>query len=315
MDLRSLSPGELNYLLDQQTAEWDRELDWDFSGVAGRVRRFFDERRLNGAALMHGREVVGYGYITLEDRKGLICDLYTLPGWRGGDWEIRLFRVLLGALIEAPGVRRIECQFPFAGPALLKTGARDYLVHAFERLLLDIATASLPPGDLPGKTAFQIQPWADRHHDAAATVISLAYENHIDSQISDQYRTRAGARSLVQSLVHLGGCGAFCPAASHIAFDRATERPAGIVLASFVSPDVAHITQLCITPHTTGQGLGYELLRRCAAGLRAAGARRITLTVTSANNRAVRLYQQFGFRELRRFFAYSWERPITASNR
>jgi ribosomal protein S18 acetylase RimI-like enzyme len=41
--------------------------------------------------------------------------------------------------------------------------------------------------------------------------------------------------------------------------------------------------------------------------LRASGARRISLTVTAANAEAVKLYQRFGFREVRRFFAYVWE--------
>jgi ribosomal protein S18 acetylase RimI-like enzyme len=67
------------------------------------------------------------------------------------------------------------------------------------------------------------------------------------------------------------------------------------------------VTQLCVTPHAKGSGLGYELLRNAVAALRAGGAKRISLTVTSANEDAVRLYRRCGFREVRRFFAYVWE--------
>ncbi len=61
-------------------------------------------------------------------------------------------------------------------------------------------------------------------------------------------------------------------------------------------------------PGARGGGLGYELLRQSAATLRSAGAKRLSLTVTAANRAAVRLYTRCGFREVRRFYAYVWER-------
>ena len=92
-----------------------------------------------------------------------------------------------------------------------------------------------------------------------------------------------------------------------MALESGTGVVSGIVLTSFVAPHVAHITQLCVAPRAQGAGLGYELLRQAIASLQAGGARRISLTVTTANSAAAHLYEECGFRELRRFFAYVWE--------
>ena len=39
----------------------------------------------------------------------------------------------------------------------------------------------------------RLEPWTDRAFEPAARLIQLAYANHVDSEINDQYRTEAGA--------------------------------------------------------------------------------------------------------------------------
>ena len=92
-----------------------------------------------------------------------------------------------------------------------------------------------------------------------------------------------------------------------LAFNPATGWLAGVVLVTFVAPEVGHITQLCVTPDAQGTGLGYDLLSRAIFALQAGGAKRVTLTVTEANTGAVELYRKFGFREMRRFSALVWD--------
>jgi ribosomal protein S18 acetylase RimI-like enzyme len=75
------------------------------------------------------------------------------------------------------------------------------------------------------------------------------------------------------------------------------------VLCSRVAPEVAHITQLCVAPAFRGRGLGRVLLQRSAEALVAAGFEAISLTVTEANDQAVRLYQRSGFTLRHRFDA------------
>jgi len=184
----------------------------------------------------------------------------------------------------------------------------ERFVRLFERALLrlDAGTVLLPGRHAP-PFRFHIEPWGDHHYDMAATVISLSYIGHVDAQINDQYQTFAGARRFVGNVVQFPGCGAFRRDASFVAVDRVTGWAAGMILCSFVGDSVGHITQLCVTPNVRGTGLGYELLRRSVEALRSAGARRITLTVTTANEEAIRLYERTGFVEMRRFYASVWE--------
>ena len=309
VDLHRLSAHELDPILLAETVEWRERLDWDFGRSADLVRRFADMRALNGVALVDRGEVAGYGYSVFEEYKGLIGDIYVRPPWRDADTQVRVFRSLLDFLIATPHVRRIESQLMLMEPAVARAIQRERFVKLFERVLMEFDyDCALPDPPAATLRRFQIESWADHHHDLAASVISLAYNGHIDSQINDQYRTLAGARRFLYNIVQFPGCGTFFRPASFIATDLASGWIAGIALASFVADDVGHITQLCVTPAVKGVGLGYELMTLSLHALRQNGAKRVSLTVTAANTEAIRLYERCGFRELRRFFAYVWER-------
>jgi ribosomal protein S18 acetylase RimI-like enzyme len=317
VDLRQLGPLDLDPLLIDETIEWELALDWDFAKSADLVRKSFGARRLSGRAVLDRDEVAGYGYAGLEGDKGVIGDLYVRPAWRSGDVEEALLRSLFDALAGTAGVRRIESQLMLVEPASAKSLQTKHPVELFERFLMTLdANQPLPPregssqGSTQGSTQrkFRLEPLEDCHHAAAATVISTAYGGHVDSQINERYRTAARANRFMHELVHFPGCAAFYGSASFIAFDAATGLAAGISLSNFVAGDVAHIAELCVTPHARRAGLGYELLRKSTEVLRNAGAKRISLTVTAANEEAVRLYRRCGFREMRRFYAYVWER-------
>jgi len=308
VDIQRLNSRDLNPTLLDETAEWDRELDWDFRGSAELVRKFADQRGLAGAAIVDRGSVAGYGYGIVEDHKGLIGDVYVRPAWRRGDYQVLLFRTLIDSLAATPGVRRIESQLMLVEPCVMQALRRERFVRLFERTLLRLdAGTRLAPSRTALPFRFQIEPWGDHHYDSAATVISLSYIGHIDAQINDQYQTFAGARRFLYNVVQYPGCGVFSKQASFVALDRVTGWAAGMILCSFVAERVGHITQLCVTPNAKGTGLGYELLRRSVEALRVAGANRITLTVTTANEEAMRLYERAGFIEMRRFYACVWE--------
>ena len=86
-----------------------------------------------------------------------------------------------------------------------------------------------------------------------------------------------------------------------------TGRQCGISLASRISPNAGHITQVCVSPAVRGTGAGYELLRHTAGMLREHGMNSVSLTVTAGNQSAVGLYERMGFRTKRRFQALVWE--------
>lgn len=311
LDLQRISGRALDPLLLEETVEWQRELDWDFSKSAEMVRHYVDTKGLNGCVLLDRHEVVGYGYAVLEDHKGLVGDIYLRPAWRGRTDGLRLFLAVFDELTQSARVRRVESQLMLLDRDIARDAAAVRKIELYERLLmsLDLVVPVAPhSSQKSAMRRFHIEPWAEHHYEAAAGVIATAYAGHIDGRINDQYRSLAGARRFLYNIVQFPGCGAFSPQGSLIAFDPATGFAAGVVLVSFVGPATGHITQICVTPAARHTGLGYELLRQAVAFLRLHGAKRVSLTVTAGNDEAISLYTRCGFRDIRRFFACVWDR-------
>ena len=305
-DLRRLSASDFAPLLREETDYWRDTLDWDFQRSADLVRKFIDVQALNGAALIAASGVVGYAYSVLEEHKGIVGDLYVRHAFRTPENEFRLLSHVLEDLIATPFVRRVESQLILFGtrdrvmprPKQLQTFDRDFLEFDLDRL------DQFPAAPLPG---ISLEPWAQHYQDAAAHLIASAYSGHVDALINDQYRSVAGARRFLFNIVQYPGCGSFLPAASLAAFEKPTGWMAGLCLTSSVSPEVGHITQICLARDARGRKLGYEMMRQSLHLLRLNGCKRVSLTVTSANRSAIRLYQQLGFHSLRRFPAFVWE--------
>src|ERR1700722_18197528 len=110
VELRRVSAEQLAPILDEETAAWDSDLDWDFRSSADLVRRFVHMQALSGFALLRGERLVGYAYYVCEDGKGLIGDLYVMREHRTVEMEDVLLRAVLDAIWRSPGVRRVESQ-------------------------------------------------------------------------------------------------------------------------------------------------------------------------------------------------------------
>ena len=151
-----------------------------------------------------------------------------------------------------------------------------------------------------------VEKWADNYHEPAAQLIASAYLGHVDSHINDQYRSVAGARKFLFNIVQYPGCGTFHRPASFAAFDPGG-RLCGICLSSLVASEIGHITQICTGNWVRGAGVGYELLRHALAALQESGCTKVSLTVTSSNKPAIKLYECTGFKTRRQFSAYVWE--------
>jgi ribosomal protein S18 acetylase RimI-like enzyme len=199
-------------------------------------------------------------------------------------------------------VRRFVDMRALQGCALIAGGE----VMGYAYLVIEELKALI--GDLYVREAYRCvenENWLFDHM-IGSLISGRSYQNHVDGQINDQYRSVAGARRFLFNIVQYPGCGAFFRPASVAAFDLRTGRMWGMCLASLVAPDCGHITQLCVTPAARGCGLGHELLRHSLSVLRDSGCQRVSLTVTAANS-AVRLYQRMGFFLLRPFSACVWE--------
>lgn len=262
VDLRSITGRQLEPLLLEETVEWDRELDWDFRRSAELVRQYADARGLQGVALLSHGEVAGYSYAVLEDHKGLVGDLYLRPPWRNPESEAWLLGMMMRTLAGTGQIRRIESQLMLLGVETGKLLERQHTVRLHERVLMTMELSrreragmgsSVVPDGFPFGP-YRIEAWGDHHYEAASAIITQAYRGHVDSDINDQYRSQPGAHRFLYNIVQYPGCGNFYRAASHLAFDRASGAPAGVVLSSLVGPETGHITQLCIAPAGAGQG-------------------------------------------------------------
>jgi ribosomal protein S18 acetylase RimI-like enzyme len=306
-DLRRLSARDLDALLVEETAAWRADLDWDFTKSAELVRRFVELRALHGAALIEEGEVAGYVYYVLEENKGLIGDLYVRRRCRSVDRENRLLEAALDALLDSPGVYRVEGQLMMLDPVPNRPLPRARQASTFERYFMRMDLRRTPLREGRVRKPILIERWSDHYQDAASQLIASAYGSHVDSRINDQYRSAASARRFLYNIVQYPGCGAFYRPASYAAFEAASGRLCGISLASLVSPECGHITQICVSPEVQGTGVGYELLRQSLTTLRDAQCHAASLTVTAANREAVELYERVGFTVVRRFSAYVWE--------
>jgi ribosomal protein S18 acetylase RimI-like enzyme len=306
VDLRELRADDLESLLTEEIRTWATSLQWDFSKSADLVRRFVDLRALNGCALVENREVIGYSYFVLEDHKGLIGDLYVRHRWRTPEAETRLLEGVLEEMMTTSGLARIESQLMMVEnlPVRVMPGARFLNSYLRDFMVADLGDAVLPQGRV--RYRVYIERWAEQFQEPAAQLIASAYLGHVDSHINDQYRSAAGARRFLFNIVQYPGCGTFYRPASFAAFDP-EGRLCGLCLTSMVAEGIGHVTQICVGNWMRGAGVGYELLRQSLAELRENGCRKVSLTVTTSNRDAIRLYQRTGFETRRQFSAYVWE--------
>lgn len=307
LDLRSVDIDTLAPLLAEQIASWKTDLDWDFTPSANLVRRFVQMHVLTGHALISRADpahAIGYSYYVCEDGKGLIGDLYILKKHRTWETENALFQASLDAMWQTPGVHRIESQLLMLSDAANRRLPFPNWLQSFPRFFLEAPSrAILPARKL--SSSISIGPWTEAWQEATGRLIAGAYQNHIDSQINDQYRSAIGARRFLTNIVQYPGCGSFFAPASFAAVVAGAL--CGVSLASLVAPDVGHITQVCVAPSYQGTGLGYDLVRRSMEALAKHGCRAVSLTVTAANESALRLYRNMGFVQRRAFSAYVWE--------
>jgi ribosomal protein S18 acetylase RimI-like enzyme len=307
VELNRIAAEELEPVLQEERLTWRSTLRWDFGSSAELVRRFVRIQALGGFALLIAGRVVGYSYFVVEDRKGLIGDLYILREFSCPEYEDTLLAAVLEALVMAPGVCRIEAQLmmmrgPFERALPLHVHAK---IHPRLFMLADLSDA----GDLPESAVsnrVRFRQWSDAREEESAALIAAAYKGHVDATINDQYGSVTGARRFLNNIVQYPGCGSFFSQASLMA-DRLEGGLAGVIFGSLVSADTGHVTQVCVSPSMKGQGLGYELLRRSMLVFARNRCERVSLTVTAANTAAIDLYQRVGFRAMRRFAAYVWE--------
>jgi ribosomal protein S18 acetylase RimI-like enzyme len=312
LDLRHFSSADLRPLLEDEMRVWANLLSWDYSGSAEMILRYMDAKFLPGYAAVSRGRVFGYSFFVYENTKGVIGDLFVSEGENGADRqevERRLLTHVIETLQQSPGVHRIEAQLLAheAGAAAKPFQDQRFSRHA--RLFMSLPLSS-PLAEESKKSLgsdIDIRRWTEQDFQSAASAITAAYRNHVDSEINDQYRTLSGSLRFLNNIVRFPGCGSFDPESSFVALDRRSQAVAGVILCSRVRHDVGHVTQICVLPEYRSRGLGKSLLAATVNNLRQRSFSLLTLTVTEANSRAVELYRHLGFETKRVFDAFVWE--------
>jgi ribosomal protein S18 acetylase RimI-like enzyme len=313
IDLRHFTSADLRPLLEEETDAWARLLSWDYSSSAEMILRYVDARILPGYAAVERGRIHGYSFFVYEGSKGVIGDLFVAEeSTRNGSEHViekRLITNVVETLQHSPGVKRIEAQL-----LVHRSGsvARPFEQEGFRRfprlfMALPLKKANGKNGAPKPPKGFELRRWAEQDYQAAATLITECYREHVDSEINDQYRTSAGALRFLNNIVRFPGCGFFDNSASFVVAESAGGKLVGVILCSRVRADVGHITQVCILPGYRGHRLGWALMEASAADLSKRNFQMLSLTVTEANTGAVELYKRLGFSIDRVFDAFVWE--------
>jgi ribosomal protein S18 acetylase RimI-like enzyme len=305
VDLRQIQARTLDPLFQEEARHWRDELRWDYRSSIELIRRFIDSRSLGGYVSMEEGNPAGYGFYVLEDHKGLIGGLFVSSRFSQEPITRALVTEMVTALHATPRLERVEAQLmPFGTELDPEFLSQYFKLYTRQFMLLALADAKL--GGTPLSTGLRLEPWTDRAFESAARLIHLAYADHVDGEINDQYRTESGGMKFLRNIVLLPGCGQFLPEASFLVRPATGDRPIGMVLTSTVAERVGHTTQICVMPGYQGHGIGRALMESSIQALRRRRYESLSLTVTSINTSAVRLYEHLGFRTIKKFAAGVW---------
>jgi len=307
IDLRQATVRQLEPLLLEEASHWREELHWDYRSALELIKRFLDAHALSGSVALKNDTAVGYAFYVLEEYKGLIGGLYVSPSQEQAPIGKRLLEEMLYNMRALPQMHRIEAQLmPFGGPVDDTLREQGFRLHTRKFMLLKLQHQSERPASI--NSGLRLDRWNDRYFEPCAKLIYLAYSNHIDGEINDQYRSRHGALKFLKNIIHLPGCGQFLPTASFVLRYPGSDELLGAVLTSEVAAGVGHTTQLCVQPGFQGHGLGRALMQTSSEMLRNMHYKELSLTVTADNHAAVQLYEKLGFATLRSFTAGVWPR-------
>lgn len=303
--LEDVSLESIEELLVEETERYRDWYRWDFSGTAQLVRQLVGGHQLSGVALVAEGRTVGYSYIVVEEHKALIGDVYVCEAWASPATE-RLLMASTVELVRRYGqVKRLESQ-----PMMLRYTYSHPRAERFERMFLEVDLEKVVwPEQLEAPKHFRLEGWNWRHEEDVAQLLARAYQGHMDANINDQYRSPSRARVYLSNMIRYPACGGFRAEASFLVSDRRDGRLVGAVLSSVsdgLDVKVGHVAQLCVDPQVRREGVGRLLMLAALAKFGEMECDSSTLTVTSANTGALRLYQELGYAERTRLAAYVW---------
>ncbi len=180
----------------------------------------------------------------------------------------------------------------------------------YKRLQMEInlRRSPLPQPELP--PGYSWGAWHPRLLDAHARAKFESFRGEIDSQVFASLASYPGCQRLMVEISHHAS---FVPLATWlIRYDGvpgSEPRPCATIQGLKRSFWRGSIQNVGVAREHRGQGLGRALVLKSLHGFRELGTRRVTLSVTAANTRAVRLYESLGF-VLRKTSYRTVEQPV-----
>jgi ribosomal protein S18 acetylase RimI-like enzyme len=113
----------------------------------------------------------------------------------------------------------------------------------------------------------------------------------------------------VAQLVKMPACGVFMPSASLAATEAGHDGPRGVLIATSLAPETAHIAQVIVDPSLRRRGVARDLIETTCALVADAGCTRITLLVAEDNTPALELYRAAGFETTAHFLYATRQAP------
>lgn len=317
LDLRHFSAQHLRPLLDEESALWSSQLQWDYRNSASLVLQYVESHLLTGYVALDQGRVCGYIFCVYENHKAVIGDVFASRQGIGDEMavaiEVQLVERLLETLQQTPGLVRVEAQLLLHPHRLLSGPFERARFRMFPRLFMEtrlpefsLQTVTARSAEFERIEGAEYRRWQASDYDLAPQCITAAYAHHIDSEINDQYLSAQGAQRFLHNIVRFPGCGIFEEQSSWVLASADGKRLLGLLLCSRVSERVGHVTQVCVLPEFQSRGVGRKLLQLCAGSLQERQFDTITLTVTEQNTAAVHLYQQLGYRVRHHFDAMLW---------
>lgn len=306
--LREASLRELRPLLEEESAQWQAELGWDFSDVRSAVAAGIERGTLPGRFLCEGPRAQAYCYYMVDSGRVIVGSVFASREKRGRGLEEALVDAVLADARAERGGARVECQTLFCSSSAVDArfaaaGFTSRPRHYMRRDLRD----PLPPAHPPLPPGVCLRPLRREELQLAAEIVYRSHFGSVDAALNQTYATPASCRAFVETLVLRSGCGRFEPEASRLA--QGPKGALGVLIASRLADANGHVCQVSVTPEAQARGVGTALMAASLRSFRELGLSSATLSVTVANDRAHRLYELLGFRVQRAFAAHAWARP------
>lgn len=313
MKVRRLSEAavdQLSAVFDEEAMHWKEQLFWDYQPTLRLIERLVSARSLPGFVLMEDGEAVGYTYFVFERPVGFIGGLYVLDSFAGQSSYSRMIDRLISSMRSLSDLERIESQLM----PLNREFASSFVSLGFRALPRYFLSAVLSRANvlkqLDASTqlgGFVVQSWSPEFAAAAAEVIYDSYIESPDLDLCRDYQSRKGCARFLRNLIGSPTCGRFSSRDTKVALDK-RGRPCGVLLATKIDQDTGMIPQFSVRRDCQGRGIGSRLLAEYLKEAADKGLKRVSLSVSQANQRAFDLYRRVGFEPEKRFHALIWER-------